>query len=147
MKKDKSAVVSLITLYLLGGLLVALALTAPCLTKTFIEHFDRPESIYLPVVTTFYCIFPFAAGVIVCLSRLLKNIMRENVFIGANVKLLRTISILLFIAALIFAFAGYMYMPFYLLAICAFFIVLIVRVVKNCFAAAVLIKEENDMTI
>lgn len=147
MKKDKSAAVSLITLYLLFAVLIALAITAPVLAKTFIEKFDRPETIFFPVVVTFYCIFPFAVGVIFCLSRLLKNIMKENVFITENVKLLRAISILLFVAAMIFAVAGYFYMPFYLLAVCSAFIVLIVRVVKNCFAAAVLLKDENDMTI
>ncbi len=147
MKNDKSTIVSLVTLWLLGGVLIALAFTAPLLAKAFIERFDRPENIYMPIVTTFYCIFPFAAGVIVCLSGLLKNILRGNVFITANVKLLRAISVLLFFATLIFAVAGYFYMPFFLLAICAAFLVMIVRVVKNCFAAAVLIKDENDMTI
>lgn len=147
MKNDKSTIVSLITLWMLGGVLIALAFTAPPLTKAFIERFNRPQSIYIPIVTTFYCIFPFAAGVIVCLSGLLRNIIGGDVFITANVKLLRAISILLFFATLIFAVAGYFYMPFFLLAVCAAFIVLIVRVVKNCFAAAVLIKDENDMTI
>ncbi len=147
MKKDKSAVVSLITVLLLGGVLIALAFTAPILAKGFIEHFGRPEGIYLPIVTAFYAILPFAAGVIVCLYMLLKNILTGNVFIRHNVRLLRTISILLFVATLIFAVAGYFYMPFYLLAVCAAFMVTIVRVVKNCFAAAVLLKDENDMTI
>ena len=147
MKKDKSTLVSLICVLILGGVLVALAFTAPMLTKAFIETFNRPQGVFFPVVTTFYCILPFAAGVIVCLVKLLLNIMGDEVFTRMNVSLIRAISILMFIATIIFAVAGYFYMPFYLLGVCAAFIVTVVRVVKNCFAAAVLIKDENDMTI
>lgn len=147
MKKDRSALLSLVTVGILGGVLLFLACTAPMLTELFIEHFDRPATIFSPVVTTFYTILPFAAGVLVCLWKLLGNILGGEVFIPLNVRLLRIISFLLFFATVIFAAAGYFYMPFYLLAVCAAFITLIVRVVKNCFAAAVVLKDENDMTI
>ena len=147
MKKDKSTLVSLICVLLLGGVLATLAFTAPLLTKAFIQTFNRPAGVYYPVVITFYCILPFAAGVILCLVKLLLNIMGGEVFTQMNVTLIRWVSILMFIATLIFAVAGYFYMPFYLLGVCAAFIVTVVRVVKNCFAAAVLIKDENDMTI
>lgn len=147
MKKDRSALVSLVTVGVLSIVLLALAISAPMLVSAFIEHFERPESIYLPIVVTFYAILPFAAGVLVCLWKLLGNILAESVFTEQNVRLLRAISFLLFFATIVFAASGYFYMPFYLLAVCAAFMVLIVRVVKNCFAAAVVLKEENDMTI
>ncbi len=147
MKKDRSALVSLVSVGILGIVLSALAVFAPMLVSAFIERFERPESIYLPIVVTFYAILPFAAGVLVCLWKLLRNILAEAVFLRQNVRLLRAISFLLFFATIIFLAAGYFYMPFYLLAVCAAFMVLIVRVVKNCFAAAVALKEENDMTI
>lgn len=147
MKKDRSALVSLVTVGALSAILLLLAVFGPMLVSAFIEHFDRPASIYLPIVATFYAILPFAAGVLICLWKLLGNILAEEVFIPQNVRLLRAISFLLFFATGVFAVAGYFYMPFYLLAVCAAFMVLIVRVVKNCFAAAVVLKEENDMTI
>ena len=84
---------------------------------------------------------------VVNLWKLLGNILGGEVFTRQNTRLLRAISFLLFFATIIFVVAGYFYMPFYLLAVCAAFMVLIVRVVKNCFAAAVLLKDENDMTI
>ena len=147
MKKDRSALVSLVTVGILSAVLAALAVSVPMLVTAFIEHFDRPEGIYLPIVVTFYAILPFAAGVLICLWKLLGNILSDAVFITQNVHLLRAISFLLFFATIVFAVAGYFYMPFYLLAVCAAFMVLIVRMVKNCFTAAVLLKEENDMTI
>lgn len=147
MKKDRSALVSLVTVGVLGVLLLVLAFTAPMLAKNFIIRFHRPENIYLPIVTTFYSILPFAAGVLICLWKLLGNILDGQVFIPQNTRLLRVISFLLFFATIIFAVAGYFYMPFFLLSVCAAFITLIVRVVKNCFAAAIILKDENDMTI
>lgn len=147
MKNNPSVVTSLITAFFLSAVLLILAFTAPMLTKMFITHFYRPAAIFKPIVITFYTILPLAAGVLFSLIRLLMNIVNDNVFITDNVKLLRMISILLAVATLVFAVAGYFYMPFYLLAAFAAFMVIIVRVVKNCFAAAVVLKDENDMTI
>ena len=147
MKKDRSALVSLITVGVFSVLLLVLAFTAPMLVRGFIGRFFRPETIYLPILVTFYTVLPFAAGVLLCLWKLLGNILSGEVFTRQNTRLLRILSILLFVATLIFIAAGHFYMPFYLLAVCAAFMVLIVRVVKNCFAAAVLLKDENDMTI
>lgn len=147
MKKDRSALLTLVALGILGGLLTFLAFFAPRLAYLFVETFDRPRTIVPAILTTFYVILPFAAGVLVAMWRLLCNILCGKVFIAANVTLLRAVGILLFFATLIFAAAGYFYMPFYLLAVCAAFITLIVRVVKNCFTAAVVLKDENDMTI
>ncbi len=147
MKNNPSAITSLITAFFLSAVLLILAFTAPILTKMFILYFYRPAAIFKPVVITFYTILPLAAGVLFSLIKLLLNIVNDNVFISENVKLLRVISILLAVATLVFAVGGYFYMPFYLLAAFAAFMVIIVRVVKNCFAAAVVIKDENDMTI
>lgn len=147
MKNNPSTITSLITAFFLSAVLLLLAFTAPMLTKMFIAYFNRPAAIFKPVIITFYTILPLAAGVLFSLIKLLLNIVNDNVFITENVKLLRVISILLAVATLIFAVSGYFYMPFYLLAAFAAFMVIIVRVVKNCFAAAVVLKEENDMTI
>lgn len=147
MKKDRSALLTLVALGVLGGLLAFLAFSAPRLAYLFVETFDRPRTIVTPILVTFYTILPFAAGVLVSMWKLLCNILAGEVFLPVNVTLLRVVGILLLCATLIFAVAGYWYMPFYLLAVCAAFITLIVRVVKNCFAAAVVLKDENDMTI
>lgn len=147
MKKDRSAITSLVCVIIFGIVLLFLAFTAPQMTRIFMKFFNRPETVFIPIVATFYSIFPFAAAVLVCLTKLLFNILNDKTFIKTNVKLLRAISILLFIATLIF-FASSFFMPsFWLLMVCAAFMVLIVRVVKNCFAAAVILKDENELTI
>ena len=68
-------------------------------------------------------------------------------FVSANVAALRLISYMLCAAVVIFLAAGFFYGGFFVLAVAAAFFVTVVRTVKNCFAAAVLIKDENELTI
>ena len=81
------------------------------------------------------------------LYRLLHNISLENVFFAENVQCLRVLSWCCLIAGLVF-FIGVWFSP--MLAIlggAAGFVGLILRVVKNVFAQAVALKDENDATI
>jgi hypothetical protein len=81
------------------------------------------------------------------LDRLLANISNEDVFIPKNVGYLRRISWCCFAVAGMVALAGYYYYVFFLGAIMAAFIGLILRVVKNVIEQAVNIKAEYDFTI
>ena len=146
-KQNRSAWLSLILVYIFGALLIFLAFTAPMLVRKYIELTFRPETMFLPVTTAFYAIFPLAAATLVALSRLLRRILRGEVFVSANVAALRLISYLLYAAALVFFVAGFFYSPFFILTAAAAFVATVVRVVKNCFDAAVLLKDENELTI
>ena len=146
-KQNRSAWLSLTLVYIFGALLIVLAFTAPLLVRTYIELTARPETMFLPVTTAFYAIFPLAAATIVALARLLRRILRGEVFVSANVAALRLISYLLYAAALVLFVAGFFYGPFFILTAAAAFIATVVRVVKNCFDAAVLLKDENELTI
>lgn len=81
------------------------------------------------------------------LYRLLQNISRENVFVKENVSYLRKISWACYLAAIIGVLSFSYYLPFGVLAAGAGFMGLILRIVKNVFAEAVYLKEENDFTI
>ena len=146
-RKNRSAKLSLIFVLIFSGLLLALVPSAPALLRWYIGATHRPESMLFPVLLTFYCVTPLAAGTIVCLFGLLRSICKKQVFISANVRRLRLISWFVLIAALLFFASGFLYFPFFILAVCAAFVSLIVRVVKNCFETAVLLKNENDLTI
>lgn len=102
---------------------------------------------FLPVTTAFYVTLPFAAATLLALDRLLRRILRGEVFVSANVAALRLISYMLCAATVIFLVAGFFYGAFFVLAAAAAFVVTVVRTVKNCFAAAVLLKDENELTI
>lgn len=146
-RKNRSAKLSLIFVLIFLGLLLALVPSAPALLRWYIGATHRPESMLLPILLTFYCATPLAVGTIVCLFGLLRSICKKQVFVSPNVRRLRLISWFVLIAAFLFLAAGFFYFPFFILAVCAAFVALIVRVVKNCFETAVLLKDENDLTI
>ena len=81
------------------------------------------------------------------LWRLLDNIRAGRVFIPQNVQLLRRISWGCIAGALICLASGLYYVLFFVIAACAAFMALIVRVVKNVFQQAVLLQEDADYTI
>lgn len=78
---------------------------------------------------------------------LLKNISREEVFVPENVQIMRVLSWCCLAAGVIFGISTLYYLLYLLLSVMAFFMGLILRVVKNVFAQAVEIREENDYTI
>lgn len=98
-------------------------------------------------LSSFYSLLLPAVAALVCLYRLLVNISNEEIFVKSNVRFLRWISWACYLAALISLLSACYYLPFLMLAAGAGFMGLILRVVKNVFAEAVYIKEENDFTI
>ena len=88
-----------------------------------------------------------AAIALYCMDRLLCNIKKADVFISENTEYLRKISWCAYVASLIFFILGFMRPTGFVIAFAGFFVGLILRVVKNVFAQAVLIREENEFTI
>lgn len=146
-KQNRSAWLSLILVYIFGAMLIALAFIAPMLVRKYIELTSRPETMFLPVTTAFYAVFPLAAATLLSLEILLRRILRGEVFVAANVASLRLVSYLLYAATVVFLVAGFFYGPFFILAVAAAFVATVVRVVKNCFDIAVVLKDENELTI
>lgn len=114
--------------------------------KSIAIYYVREIQIVPFMVLLYLCCLP-ALVALFSLDKLLANIKKENVFINKNVSYLRIISWCCFTVAIFLALAGYFYFLFYLVAIVAAFIGLILRVVKNVIEQAVLIKAENDFTI
>lgn len=88
-----------------------------------------------------------AAAALYGLWRLLRNISEGEVFIPENVSILRLLSWCCIAAGLVCLFSALYYMPFLIVSAAAAFVGLILRVVKNVFAEAVRLKDENDYTI
>lgn len=117
-------------------------------------------------VAMFCTIVPFGYIALISIDRLLMNIKKEIVFDVKNVKLLSTISRSCFGASLIclssfisgciffqadrrnqILFAIICLAAILLLSIGAGFMGLVLRVIKNVFEHAIVIKDENDLTI
>ncbi|MCL1849049.1 MAG: DUF2975 domain-containing protein [Clostridiales bacterium] len=101
----------------------------------------------LPLMATLWACAAPAFLALLHLGGMLKRIAAGEVFVEENVKALRAISWCCFLVAIVFFAFFFYYILGLILAILAAFAGLVLRVVKNVFAQAVEIKEENDLTV
>lgn len=147
--QDRSVLLSVVCTRVVMVLALALAVALPFLCSSgFFEHraLISPESIPLlmPVYYSF-CVPAFIA--LIALDKLLGAVRKGAVFTPGNVRFLRIISWCCFAAALILLASSFVSVVFFVLAVLAAFFGVILRAVKNLFAAATQLKEENDFTI
>ena len=95
----------------------------------------------------FYACAVLAFTALFFLNKLLSNISRGKVFIEENVKLIRILSWCCYLVGIVLAVYSIWAYPFIVIAVAAAFFGLIIRVLKNVFAKAVQIQEENEGTI
>ncbi len=81
------------------------------------------------------------------MHRLLRNIQTARVFIPQNVALLRRISWCCFAACGVSLLCSPLWYSLFIVATAAAFVGLIVRIVKNVFEQAILMKDELDYTV
>ncbi len=95
----------------------------------------------------FYPSVPFAYITLYSLLKLLGNIRKDEVFTRQNVRYLRRISWCCITVSAITLVGGFFYLPFLFIFVCAAFVGLMLRVVKNVMQSATELKEENELTI
>ena len=106
MRKNESAILTSILIKIVYVLAAVCCVMAPYM----VEHYDRmimakgEPSVYVPLLITLYCAVPAAVVALICLDKLLKNIIVDQPFISGNVKLLRIISYCCFAEALVFIY-------------------------------------------
>ena len=140
---DRSLLLSRVCVWVFTVLLAALLLTAPWFWNWILWR----SSVRMVYIGVTYASGVPAAVVLFCLHRLLRNISEEEVFIQENVRSLRIMSWCLIAAALVYLVGSLFYWYLVVFAAAAAFVGLILRVVKNVFAQAVELKNENDFTI
>ncbi len=127
--------------------LIICAFFLPSLANSYLSHKRDGEQIILPLIITLYASIPPALVLLGCLFRLTVNIGSGKVFERANTTLLRVISWCSFLVGLIYLGFSFVYLFALLMTIAAVFIGLILRVIKNVFEQAIILKDENDFTI
>lgn len=146
--KNKSVKLSQFCVALFMVLLAAVCLFAPQLCRLLIRLRRWDVQLKLPLfLASVYLSAVPAAAVLWALWRLLRNIGAGAVFIAENTALLRLVSWCCIAAGLVYLASALYYMPFLVLSAAAAFVGLMLRVVKNAFAEAVDLKQENDYTI
>lgn len=95
----------------------------------------------------FYLCAPVTLYALWCIERLISNILRDEVFISGNVSFIRRIRwCCVWVSAICVPVACF-YLPMIFMVVIMAFLALVVSVVKNVLAAAVEIRQENDLTI
>lgn len=95
----------------------------------------------------FYLCTPAVLYALWGIETLLRNILKGAVFILPNVRFIRRIRWCCAWVGLVCLACGMLYPPLLFLAVIMAFLALVVSVVKNVMAAAVELREENDLTV
>ena len=95
----------------------------------------------------YYLCVPMILGALFFMDRLLLSILRGGVFLERNVGFLRRICLCCAGVSAVSLVCGIFYQPLLFLFAIMAFLSLSVSVVENVMAAAVAIREENDLTV
>ena len=99
------------------------------------------------ILVGFYLCAPAVFYALWCIEKLIRNILKSEVFILTNVRCIRRIRWCCAWVGLVSLCTGILYPPLLFLAVIMAFLALVVSVVKNVMAAAVELREENDLTV
>lgn len=143
----KSAVLSLIFIYVFTVAFLVLEATAPWAVKGFIAIYAKNTALQIPLTVYIYAML-FPVGYALSLLRQwLIDASKGEGFSKANVTRLRHLSWCFFTAAAVIFGFGFFYTPLMILVPFAAFAGLVVRVVKNAFQTAWELQTENQLTI
>ena len=145
--QNKAVKLSLAAVAVCFAAAVALAAAMPWLLEWYVRYRHLRDTGRIAIQVGFYGCLPFALTALVCLWRLLRNIQREKVFLEENSRMMAVISWCCAGVAAVTLGAFRWYPPLVFITLSMAFLFLIVRVVRNCFIAAIALKEENALTI
>lgn len=108
---------------------------------------EMPWQICAVILAAFYVCVPAVLYGLWCIERLLRNILKEDVFIQSNVRYIRRIRWCCAGVSVLCIPAACVYQPLIFMVVIMGFLAMVVSVVKNVMAAAVEMREENDLTV
>lgn len=149
MKTRRIANITLWANRVVAAVVLALIFALPALMKWYagLLGFTPPTRDMWAIVAAFYCCAIFILGALWNMEKLMRSILRQDVFIPENVKRVRRVQWCCGIVALICLAATCFVLPMLLFAAIMGFLCLVVSVVASVLAAAVALREENDLTI
>lgn len=145
--KNKAVRLLAVTTFVCLLLLLALAALAPWLIRLYADYRRLQQENATALLITFYVCFLPSLTALWCLLRLLRNIDRGKVFAETNSSLMAVISWCCAGVCAATLAAARWYFPLLLLTASMAFLFLTVRVVRNCFIAAIAVQLENSLTI
>lgn len=145
--QNKAVKLSMAAVILFLAAAVGLGIAMPWLTRWYAEYRRIRETGRVAILAAFYSCLPIALYALLCLLRLLRNIRNGQVFLEQNSHLMAVVSWCCAAVAAVTLGCCRWYPPLGFITVSMAFIFLIVRVVRNCFIAAIAIQEENRLTI
>ncbi|MCB6607419.1 DUF2975 domain-containing protein [[Clostridium] symbiosum] len=145
---EKSIGLTKFFIILFAAAYVLVVAFCPVMTREFVRHSfsARGKDALLFTATIYASAVPL--GIILWnLYRMIGRIGEEQIFSEENVRCLRLISWMCFAVAAVCLVSTAYYVFFLIIAACAAFMGLLIRVIKNVFERAREIKEENDYTV
>ncbi len=143
----KSAVLSLIFIYVFSVAFLVLVATAPWAVKGFIAFYSKNPNLQIPLTVLVYAMILPVGYALSLLRQLLRDACQGKSFSPSNTKRLRHLSWCFYGATTIIFVFGFFYTPLMILVPFTAFAGLVVRVVKNAFQTALELQTENELTI
>ncbi len=147
MPSQRSAKITLWFSRFIALVVIALIFVMPAVVKWYDEFRTLQPATPTAILVCFYCCVPAVLYALWCVDRLLVGILGGSVFTHKNVSFVRRIRWCCAIVSVICFPCAAVYPPLIFLAVIMGFLALVVSVVKNVLAAAVELREENDLTI
>lgn len=147
---DRTLTMTRLTLWvnrLIGAIVAVLLPCLPLLLNWYSSFRSLTQAEYTAILVAFYCCAVVIAIALWNIDKLLRNILKEEVFTRENVSCIRRVRWCCAGISLITLPAAFIYLPLFFLVIIMAFLSLVVCVVVRVMDAAVIIREENDLTI
>lgn len=147
MKEKKSIYVAKLLVVVFGAVILVMAGAAPMVARWYVSLRGMREGTFVTILACWYLCSVPAALALFCLWRLLNRIGKGEPFARENVRDITHVSWCALACTVICAGSAVFYSPFLLVAVAMLFLFAIVQVVAACFRAAVMLAEENSLTI
>lgn len=129
------------------AVLLILLPAMPFLLRWYRDFRGLTPAAHIALIVAFYICAVFTGFALLKLGKLLRNILHEKVFVRENVRHIRQIAWCCGLVSLVCTPATFFYLPLIFMVIIMAFLCLVVSILSQVMAAAVAIREENDLTI
>ncbi len=146
-KTEKSVNLTIIWMLLLTFAFLVLIFFAPFIAPLYCDLAGKSETAAKVLLAVFYLCAPGAVAVIISGIRLLLNLKKGEFFTEENTKYLKIMSYSCLYVTPISGVCCYWFYGFFPITASAFFMFLILMVIKNVFEYGSEIKKENDLMI
>lgn len=115
MKLNKKALIAAnIVTYIFLIFLIGMAIALPSLVTWYVETMGRKQTLPTIIMVTCYPCVPFALFTLLKVRKLISNLLNQEIFTPNNAEIFKKISAYCLCISVITFFAGFFYLPFFI---------------------------------